>query len=163
MAVNFREFDHSQGKADILDNAMVIIEYQNGVRGSFGLVMFVSMFYEEIVLCGDIGRLRAFENQDFLPGESLKSRLEIFGGETNPSRMTTPGYPRAIEEPGHSGATFFEHVHFIDSIEKGSSDGPTTMDAFWSVVVGVAAEKSVATGETVVVADLLKENGLDQV
>jgi hypothetical protein len=36
------------------------------------------------------------------------------------------------------------------------------MDAFWSVVVGVAAETSVTTGEPVDIEDLLKQNGLDQ-
>lgn len=160
MAVNFKEFEHEQGKCDILDNAMVVIEYENGVRGNFGLAMFVPMFYEEIVLCGDIGRLRASENMDFLPGASLKSQLEIFGGETFPSRVTTPSYPVAIEESGHHGATFFEHVHFVDSIDAGKSDGPTPMDAFWSVVVGVAAEKSVASGEPVDIPALLKEEDL---
>lgn len=162
MAVNFREFEHEKGKADILDNAMVVIEYENGVRGNFELAMFVPMFYEEIVVCGDIGRLRAWENLDFLPGATLKSQLEIFGGETFPSRMTTPSYPVAIEESGHNGATFFEHVHFVDSIDNGASAGPTAMDAFWSVVVGVAAETSVATGEPVDIEDLLKQSGLDQ-
>lgn len=162
MAVNFREFEHEKGKADILDNAMVVIEYENGVRGNFELAMFVPMFYEELVLCGDIGRLRASENLDFLPGATLKSQLEIFGGETFPSRMTTPSYPVAIEESGHNGATFFEHVHFVDSIDNGASAGPTAMDAFWSVVVGVAAEISVATGEPVDIEDLLRKDGLDQ-
>ena len=162
MAVNFKEFEHDQGKSDILDNAMVIIEYENGVRGNFGLAMFAPMFYEEIVLCGDIGRLRASENQDFLPGDPLKSQLEIYGGETYPSRMTTPSYPLAIEESGHNGATFFEHVHFVDSIDKGRSDGPTPMDAFWSVVVGAAAEASVASGKPVEIRELLEHNGLDQ-
>jgi len=162
MAVNFREFEHEQGKADILDNATVVIDYENGVRGCFELAMFLPMFYEEIVLCGDIGRLRAYENLDFLPGESLKSGIEIFGGETHPSRMTTPSYPVAIEDSGHNGATFFEHVHFVDAIENGSSEGPTGMDAFWSVVVGVAAERSAATGDAVPIDALLEENGLDQ-
>ena len=163
MAVNFKNFEHPEGKSDILDNAMVVIEYENSVRASFGLVMFAPMFYEEVVLCGDIGRLRAFENLDLLPGESLKSGIEIFGGETYPSRMITPSYPRAIEESGHNGATFFEHVYFVDSIDEGRSEGPTPMDAFWSVVVGAAAEQSAATGEVVEVAALLTESGLDQI
>ncbi len=162
MAVNFKNFEHENGKSDILDNAMVVIDYENSVRGSFELAMFVPMFYEEIVLCGDIGRLRASENMDFLPGLPLKSQLEIFGGETFPSRMTTPSYPVAIEESGHNGATFFEHVHFVDSIDNGKSEGPTAMDAFWSVVVGVAAETSVASGEPVDISELLLRNGLDQ-
>ena len=163
MAVNFREFEHAEGASDILDNALVIIDYENGVRASFSLAMFVPMFFEEVVLCGDIGRLRAFENLDFLPGETLKSGLEIYGGETFPSRMIKPSYPEAIEGSGHNGSTFFEHVHFVDSIETGKRDGPTAMDAFWSVVVGVAAEASAATGAAIEIQDLLKENGLDQV
>ena len=163
MAVNFREFDHEQGKSDILDNAMVIIEYENGVRGNFGLVMFAPMFYEEVVICGDIGRLRAFENMDFLPGGTLKAGLEVFGGETCPSRMTSPSYPVTIEQSGHNGATFFEHVRFIDDIDRGAISGPTAMDAFWSVVVGVAAEQSAATGGAVEIDALLKEYGLDQI
>ena len=162
MAVNFREFESEHGKADILDNAMVIIEYENGVRGSFALAMFLPMFYEELVLCGDIGRLRAYENCDFLPGASLKSQMEIFGGETYPSRKMTPSYPLAIEESGHNGATFFEHVHFVDDIDRGSSGGPSAMDAFWSVVVGVAAERSAASGGVVEIGALLKESGLSQ-
>jgi predicted dehydrogenase len=162
MAVNFKKFEYEETKSDILDNAMVVIEYENGVRGSFGLTMFAPMFYEEIVLCGDIGRLHASENQDFLPGNTLKSRLEIFGGETYPSRMTTPSYPVAIEESGHNGATFFEHVHFINSIDTNISNGPTAIDAFWSVVVGIAAETSVACGKPVEIQELLKQNGLDE-
>ena len=163
MAVNFKEFEHDEGKSDILDNALVVIEYDNGVRASFSLVMFAPMFYEEVVLCGDVGRLRAYENLDFLPGETLKSGIELFGGETYPSRMITPAYPVSIEESGHNGATFFEHVYFVDSIDAGKSDGPTAMDAFWSVVVGAAAERSAATGTVVTIAELLAENGLDQI
>ncbi len=162
MAVNFLEFDHEQGEADILDNATVVIEYENGIRGCFQLAMFVPMFFEEVVICGDVGRLRAFENLDFLPGDSLKSGIEIFGGETHPSRMMTPSYPQAIEESGHNGATFFEHVHFVDAIDRGASDGPSATDAFWSVVVGVAAERSAASGDVVRIDALLEENGLDQ-
>ena len=160
MAVNFREFDHAEGKSDILDNALVIIDYENGVRASFSLAMFLPMFYEEVVLCGDVGRLRAFENLDFLPGATLKSGLEIFGGETHASRMITPSYPEAIEQSGHNGATFFEHVHFVDSIGAGKSDGPTPLDAFWSVVVGVAAERSAADGVVVDIDDLLELAGV---
>ena len=36
MAVNFKNFENPEGKSDILDNAMVVIDYENGVRASFG-------------------------------------------------------------------------------------------------------------------------------
>lgn len=163
MAVNFREFESEQGKADVLDNATVIIEYRNGVRGTFSLAMFLPMFYEEVVLCGDVGRLRAFENCDFLPGKPLKSGIEIYGGETFPSRMIAPSYPAVIEGSGHNGATFFEHVHFVDAIDSGSATGPSAVEAFWSVVVGVAAEKSAAECRVVEISELLRTNGVNAV
>ena len=94
--------------------------------------------------------------------EIIKSKIEIFGGETYPSRSITPSFPVAIEESGHSGATFFEHVHFVDNIENNTKNGPTAMDAFWSVVVGIAAEKSVVSGKPVEIKNLLKQSGLHE-
>ncbi len=159
-AVNFIEFEHEHGKSDILDNAMVVIVYENGIRANFQLSMFSPMIYEEVVLCGDEGHLKAWENQDFLPGSALKSQIEIHAGESRPSRITSPSYPVIIEESGHSGATFFEHAKFVDNIGTGVADGPTPMDAFWSVVVGVAAEESVARGEIIEISKLLDEKNL---
>ena len=37
------------------------------------LCMFSPMFYEELVLCGNMGRLKAWENQDFLPEPRFKA------------------------------------------------------------------------------------------
>lgn len=160
MAVNFREFDYEREKSDIIDNAAVVIDYENEIRASFQLTMFSPMFYEEVVICGDEGRLKAWENRDSLAGASLKSQIEIHCGERRPSRTTTPGYPVMIENSGHNGATFFEHIKFVDNIESGVRDGPSPIDAFWSIVVGVAAEKSVATGEVIQIDQLLKANGV---
>src|SRR5690606_41597345 len=44
-AVNFTEFEYNGEKSDILDNAFVIIDYENGVRANFSLCMFAPMFY----------------------------------------------------------------------------------------------------------------------
>ncbi len=160
MAVNFLDFQHDHGKSDVLDNAMVTIVYDNGVRASFQLAMFAPMIYEEVVLCGDEGRLKAWENEDFLPGSSLKSHMEIHGGNHRPSRHTTPSYPCSIQESGHNDATYFEHVSLMNTIEGKADDGPTPADAFWSVVVGSAAEASVKSGEVVDVARLLADKGI---
>ena len=76
-AVNFLDFEYGGEKSDILDNAFVIVEYENGVRASFNLCMFSPMFYEEMVLCGDLGRLKVWENEDFLPEPRMKAGLEL--------------------------------------------------------------------------------------
>jgi len=160
MAVNFLEFEYEGEKSDILDNAFVTVIYENGVRASFSLCMFAPMFYEELILCGDEGRLKASENSDFLPISRPNSHLEIMLGETKPSKITTPCYPKYIEESGHNGATFLEHVNFVDNIEGKETHTAKAAEGFWSVVVGVAAEQSVKLGRVVNIDELLKENGL---
>ncbi|NQT57594.1 MAG: Gfo/Idh/MocA family oxidoreductase, partial [Bacteroidetes bacterium] len=43
-SVNFKEFEKDGKKSDILDNAFVIVEYENGVRANFNLCMFAPLF-----------------------------------------------------------------------------------------------------------------------
>ncbi|MBC8496425.1 MAG: Gfo/Idh/MocA family oxidoreductase [Anaerolineales bacterium] len=156
MAVNFKDFEYDGEKSDIIDNAVVSVVYENGIRGSFNLCMFAPMFYEEITLCGDEGYLKAYEIEDFLPVPRPKIYLEVLRGEAQPSRFCNPCYPPYIEESGHNGATFYEHVNFIDNIEGKPTNAATVEEGFWSVVVGVAAEQSVRTGKVVLIDELLK-------
>ena len=84
-AVNFLNFEYQNEKADMIDNAFVTIVYENGIRANFNLCMFAPMFYEEIILCGDEGHLKAFEKEDFLPVSKVKNHLEVRCGEKRPS------------------------------------------------------------------------------
>lgn len=162
MAVNFTEFEYGGEKSDILDNAFVTVQYENGIHASFNLCMFAPMFYEEIVICGDQGRLKAFENEDFLPGPRFKTGLEIACGERRPSRITTPCYPPYIEESGHNGATYFEHINFVENIEGRPTNTATAAEGFWSIVVGAAAEESAHSGRVVQISDLLQRHGIPE-
>jgi hypothetical protein len=161
MAVNFANFEYDGQESDILDNAFVIVTYENGVRANFNLCMFSPMFYEELVLCGPQGRLKTYENRDFLPTGRPGNHLEIMRGENHPSRITIPSYPTFLEESGHNGATYFEHVNFVDNIEGKETNTASAEEGLWSVIVGVAAEESVKTGGVVMINDLLQKNGLD--
>jgi predicted dehydrogenase len=162
MAVNFTTFEYGGEKSDILDNALVSVEYTNGVRASFNLCMFAPMFYEEVTVCGDEGRIKAYEMQDFLPTARPKTQMEVHLGEAKPSRICAPVYPSFIEQSGHNGATFFEHINLIDNIEGLQTDAATAEEGFWSVVVGAAAEESVKTGQPVMIDEFLKENGITE-
>jgi myo-inositol 2-dehydrogenase/D-chiro-inositol 1-dehydrogenase len=159
-AVNFLEFEYDGEKSDILDNAIVSVSYSNGVRASFNLCMFVPMFYEEISICGDEGYLKAYERQDFLSIPRPTTHLEILRGEEKPARVTSPCYPPYIEETGHNGATFIEHINLIDNLDGKKTNTATVLEGFWSVVVGAAAEESVKTGQPVIINELLKRNGI---
>lgn len=158
MAVNFKDFEYNGQKSDIIDNAIVVIDYENGVRANFNLCMFAPMFYEEIVICGDEGRIKANENEDFLPSARPKVHLEVMRGEKKPSKITTPTYPTYIEEGGHNGATYYEHIYFVDNIEGKKTSTATVDEGFWSIVVGAAAEESVKTGTVVKIDELLEKN-----
>jgi predicted dehydrogenase len=160
MAVNFVDFEYGGEKSDIIDNAFLIVTYENGIRANFNLCMFSPLYYEELVLCGDEGRLKASENKDFLPAGRPGTHLEIMRGENHPSRITTPCYPTFLEASGHNGATFFEHVNFINNIQGQATTTATVDEGFWSVVVGAAAEESVKTGEVVFIDELLERDGI---
>lgn len=161
MAVNFTEFEYEGEKSDILDNALINVVYANGVQASFNLCMFAPMFYEEVILVGDQGRLKAYEENNFLPTNRPENYMEVTLGVDKPSRVSIPCYPTLIQESGHSGATFFEHINLIDNIEGKETNSATVEEGFWSVVVGAAAEEAVKTGQSVLINDFLKQNGIN--
>ncbi|QSO49293.1 Gfo/Idh/MocA family protein [Alicyclobacillus mengziensis] len=155
MAVNFVGFARDGEQSDILDNAMVVVQYENGIKASFNLCMFAPMFYEEMVLCGDEGRLKASENTDFLPDKRPETHLEILSGEHRPSRISTPCYPEAIQHSGHHGATYYEHKYFVDNIDGKSTVTAGVDEGLWSIIVATAADESIRTGNVVHVDEFL--------
>lgn len=160
-AVNFKDFERDGERSDILDNALVIVDYSNGVRASFNLCMFAPGFYEEIAICGDEGRLKAYEEETFLPTHRPTTYMEIMRGEEKPSRIIEPAYPAAIEASGHKGATFYEHVNFINNITGQKTHTATVEEGFWSVVVAAAAQESIRSGQPVMIDDFLAAHGIE--
>lgn len=155
MDVNYHDFKYDGNASDIVDNAMVIVNYENGIKAQFNLCMFAPMFYEEIIVCGDKGRLKAYENDDFLPLNREKTYLEVLSGENGPAKTAHPCYPSVIQESGHNGATYYEHKYFIDNMERNHQSTATVEDGFWSIVVGEAAERSIKTGDVINIREML--------
>lgn len=162
-AVNFLDFRHHGKAADIDDHSFVVIEYANGIRASFTLNMFSPHFYEELVLCGDAGRLVATERFDFAQRDVAESRLSIELGECGASRDSEINYARAIEQSGHHGATYFEHVAFADQLDGRAADCATPVQGLWSIVVAAAAETSARSGQPVPIDAMIDEHGLGDV
>lgn len=158
MAVNFKDFNYHGETADVIDNAFVIINYDNNIRANFNLCMFSPTFHEELILCGDEGRLKTFEQETFLPDAAPETHLEIMRGDQAPSRITTPCYPTTIAKSGHSGATFYEHASFIDNIEGKPNKAASTLEGLWSVILGVAAETAIRQGGPVDIESFLNKN-----
>ena len=138
----------------------MIIDYNNGVRASFTLNMFSPHFVEELVICGDRGRLVASERFDFLQDDSALSSVSIERGEEGASRVMDVAYARVIEQSGHHGATFFEHMAFVDQLDGKTSDAATPIQGLWSIVVAAAAQESVTTGQPVIINAFIEQNDL---
>lgn len=162
-AVNFVHFERDGEAADIDDHAMVFIDYRNGVRANFTLNMFSPHFHEELVVCGDRGRMVASESFNFLQDDVARSSLAIELGETGASRKTELGYPRDIEQSGHHGATFFEHVAFADQVAGHSASSATPLQGLWSIIVAAAAQESMQKGTPVEVDAFVRNNALDAI
>lgn len=160
-AVNFIEFEYDSRPADILDHALVTVVYENGIRANFNLCMFAPLFYEELIICGENGRIKASESHRFHEDNSPSSQLEIARSDNMPSRMMTSTYPKIIAESGHHGATYIEHVNFIDNIEGKKTNSATAEEGFWSIVVGAAAEASVKNGRIICIDEFLLEQGIE--
>ena len=162
-AVNFVDFEYQGQQSDIADHAFVTVEYANGVRAGLNLNMFSPNFYEELVLCGDQGRLKCWEQFSHLHDGQLDCEVAVELGESAASRSIRPRYPHFIEQSGHHGSTYFEHGRFIDAIDGRATDAADVRQGFWSIVIGVAAEQSLASGEPVSIASLLSEQNCQDV
>ena len=135
---------------DILDNAYVIVDYQNGCRAHLDLCMFAesSRNEQELVATGPGGKLECFipEGTIRIGTRKFKDFKEIEVGPDE--RVRYQGF--------HHGASYLEHLDFLDAIRTGSPPRVTAWDGLLAVAVGIAAHRSIDEGRPV----LLEELGL---
>ncbi|MEN9507376.1 MAG: scyllo-inositol 2-dehydrogenase [Actinomycetota bacterium] len=122
---------------DILDNAYVIVEFANGVRGALDLSMFAEggRYEQEITIVGDAAKLEAT-----VPGD------RVFVGPRDRSGVREVDAPTPADVPYpefHSGSSYLEHLRFIDCLRAGRAAEVTVDDGLWSVVMGAAAHRSI--------------------
>jgi predicted dehydrogenase len=159
-AVNFHEFEQEGVASDIDDHAFVIVDYQNGVRGNFTLNMFSHKFTEELIVCGDQGRLVASEVFDIHQRRPCEASISVELGEAGASRSTKVSYASDIEGSGHHGATFYEHQAFMDQLDGVQQSSATAVEGLWSVIVAAAAQQSIACGEPVIIEQFLETHNI---
>ena len=158
--VNFLDFEWQGVPSDIDDHAMVIIDYANGTRASFTLNMFCQELFEELVVVGECGRLVASEQASFHHDRPSEAGLQVEVPGHPAYRPQPLGYPPWIEETGHYGATFFEHIAFNLQLAGQEVDAATPEQALWSLIVASAAQHSMRIGREVDVSAFCEENGI---
>jgi hypothetical protein len=123
--------------------------------------MFCPDFYEELVVVGDGGRLKAIEEHDIHRSGSGSASLTLRRGEGGVSKTTDLAYPRVIEQSGHHGSTYFEHVALMDRLDGKDVNCATPMQGMWAMVVASAAQESLASGLPVSIPEFISRHGLD--
>ena len=159
-AVNFLDFQKDGVPADIDDHAFVIIDYANGVRANFTLNMFCHDFTEEMVVTGDRGRLVANELFNVHQQQPSKATIVLEKGEWGASKQTDVTYAREIEKSGHHGATYYEHVAFVDQLDGKACESATPVQGLWSMIVASAAQHSIKTQQAVDIRAFMLDNNL---
>jgi predicted dehydrogenase len=161
-AVNFLDFEYNGKKSDIADHGFVVIDYANGVRASFTLNMFCPELYEEIIITGPKGRVVASETSSFEPDTSSKAWVVLENNSKVGSIERDVTYAPLVERSGHHGATFFEHLAFIERLEGADPDSATVLQGLWSIIVAAAAQESMASSMPIEVSDFLIKQGLEE-
>tara|TARA_B100000674_G_scaffold488786_1_gene501580 strand:+ start:66 stop:944 length:879 start_codon:yes stop_codon:yes gene_type:complete len=135
---------------DILDNSFVIVDYEKGERAMLDLCMFAEggKYEQEIVLIGDKGKLEThIPGKELLATNRQKNSFEIIEIK-NDSRVR--------EEGLHHGASYIEHLELIDCITQGKSAMVDCQNGLDSMVLGLAAQASIKTGEPIFLNEFLR-------
>jgi myo-inositol 2-dehydrogenase/D-chiro-inositol 1-dehydrogenase len=154
--VNHLDERYEGERPDILDNAYVIVDFDDGTRALLDLCMFAeqSQHQEEIAATGDAGKLEAF-----VPASTVViARRDPASEARDPARIETHEAPPdavAAEARGHHGSTMGEHRAFLAAIREGGPAEVTPRDGLVAVAMGIAAHRSIDEGRPVELAEVI--------
>jgi len=148
--VNHLDEFYDGTRSDILDNAFVIVDYQNGVRGMLDLSMFAegSKNEQEISVVGSNAKLEALITES-------KVRIGQRANGASGVEEFTVEQPHGVVAGFHAGASYLEHLAMQRAIRNGSKSDVTLSDGLNSVAIGQAAHLSIAQKRVVEISELL--------
>lgn len=160
-AVNFTDFEYEGNASDIDDHALVIVDYENGVKAQFALNMFSEELYEALTVGGAKGMLQTEEHASFRPGRASRSNIKI----QTPDHAIYDGidctFPEDIELGGHYGSTLFEHQRFSDQIVGIKNDSANCAEGLWAIITAWMAQASLEHEQVIDVKTMLGSLSLD--
>ncbi len=150
--VNHLDERYAGETPDILDNAFVIVDFDDGGRGMLDLCMFADATHnqEELSVVGAEGKIEALvpENVVRIGRRGVHSIGEVETETVRDDRIAYEGY--------HDGSSYIEHLNFRDAILSGGSPEVTVGDGLLAVAIGVAAHRSIDEGLPVLLEELLR-------
>ena len=156
--INVNHLDEKYGgrTPDIIDNAFVVVEFENNKRALLDLCMFAeaTRWQEEISVTGEKARIdaRVPGPAEFLPIDTkFNSEVEIFERGSRVQNISEIGVEEQILSAGsHFGSTYYQHLKFLTMIQEQRTDPEVSLtDGLWSVIIGEAAEQSARTNQPV--------------
>ena len=148
-------------KIDIEDRVSVAARYQNGVTMSYSLNTWMPHEGYRLTINGTKGRLEMYVNESSyssgdgtVQGELLgSSYLKIYPLFDEPYE---PEIPEAKGGHGGGDAPLLEDIFSLDPPPDPMKRAASHIDGAHSILAGIAANKSMQTGQAVMVADLMK-------
>jgi len=145
--VNHLDEIYEGEKPDILDNAYIIVEFENGVRACHDLCMFAegSRNQEELSAVGDIAKLECL-----IPDGNL-----VFGTRV-PKHVETQHVTvdeQILKAGNHHGASYYQHLNFQAAIMNGTPPAVSADDGLRAVAMGLAAHRSIDEGRPVLMSE----------
>ena len=148
--VNHLDESYDGEVPDILDNAYVIVEYEDGARAMLDLCMFAeaSRNEQELSVVGDLGKVEALVSEGLV---RVGRRADGIGRVTERAVRDD-----AVRHVGlHHGASYLEHVGFRDAVLGRRPADVTVRDGMLAVALGEAAHRSIDEGRPVAVEEVL--------
>lgn len=145
--VNHLDEAYDGERPDILDNAFVIVDFDNGARGLHDLCMFAegSRHGLEITATGDRGKV-----------ECLMPDRELVLATREPrsvERIPVSISDDVLQPGSHGGALYYELVDFQRAVREGAPAAVSARDGMKAVAIGLAAQRSIEEGRVVHLAE----------
>jgi len=114
-----------------------------------------SRYQEELCAVGNTGKLEAlvpgpgrFWNTDLGPAPTPKL-IHSPRHPTGPVETPIPVDSKLLAAGDHNGSTYYQHLGFYNAITQGARVEVTIEDGLKAVVLGLAAQQSIATGQAI--------------
>jgi myo-inositol 2-dehydrogenase / D-chiro-inositol 1-dehydrogenase len=155
---NHSDENYAGRAPDIIDNAYVVLDFAGRRRAMLELCMFAeaSEYQEEIVAVSPLGKITCR-----VPGPSRFWPQDIMGPQPTAELVIEHREPRRrehrdipvdavlLQAGDHNGSTFYQHEKFLAVVRGMGRVEVTLTDGINAALIGLAAEHSAATGETV--------------
>lgn len=155
MNVNHLDEQYDGRCPDIIDNALVIIDFDSGCRASLELCMFADRAepQEQLTALGNLGKLDACipGPERFWPDAKERHAQVIFRprGGLEPCIETIQVDARLAAAGDHHGSTYYQHVKFAAAVLEGTNVEVDAEDGLKAVRMGLAAQESIRTAQVV--------------